>query len=179
MHHEFQTDDPVNSFSGVWKRVITEPRAFFQDMPITGGLPAPLGFLAICLGLCALGFLIFGPRGWTLRIIIEGILRSLVYGALLTVVARNLFASGDGRCRPPMPVNDGAIAYDGWDRLDHELEDFTAALADQPTTEAFLPAVSPGKPISVDAPKPKSRSVRYSRSRPIERPIFAVPMLLE
>lgn len=46
--------------------------------------------------------------------------------------------------RPPMPTNDGPIAYMGEDRLATELDDFAAALADQPVAEAFLPAVSPG-----------------------------------
>jgi 5-methyltetrahydropteroyltriglutamate--homocysteine methyltransferase len=59
-------------------------------------------------------------------------------------VARNLFATGDGRPRPPMPVNDGPIAYDGWDQLDDEVNTFADALAGQPATEVFLPAVSPG-----------------------------------
>jgi 5-methyltetrahydropteroyltriglutamate--homocysteine methyltransferase len=59
-------------------------------------------------------------------------------------VAKNLFASGDGRPRPPMPVNDGPIRYDGWVQLDEELDTFASALTDQPTAEAFLPAVSPG-----------------------------------
>jgi 5-methyltetrahydropteroyltriglutamate--homocysteine methyltransferase len=43
-----------------------------------------------------------------------------------------------------MPTNDGPIAYAGDDRLGAELDDFAAALADQPVAEAFLPAVSPG-----------------------------------
>jgi 5-methyltetrahydropteroyltriglutamate--homocysteine methyltransferase len=59
-------------------------------------------------------------------------------------VARNLFASGAGRPRPPMAVNDGPIAYDGWAQLKDEVDAFAAALADQPAEEAFLPAVSPG-----------------------------------
>jgi 5-methyltetrahydropteroyltriglutamate--homocysteine methyltransferase len=59
-------------------------------------------------------------------------------------VARNLFASGDDRPRPPMPVNDGPIAYVGWDQIDDEIAAFGAALAGQPAEEAFLPAVSPG-----------------------------------
>jgi hypothetical protein len=92
MPQEFQTDDPVTSFPPVWRRVVTEPRAFFHDMPLTGGLPAPLAFLAICLAICGLGFLLIGPRGWSLRIVIEGVLRAFVYAALLTIVARQLFA---------------------------------------------------------------------------------------
>jgi 5-methyltetrahydropteroyltriglutamate--homocysteine methyltransferase len=46
--------------------------------------------------------------------------------------------------RPPMPTNNGPIAYVGQDRLKDDLDNLTAALADQPVAEAFLPAISPG-----------------------------------
>lgn len=92
MHHELETNDLAQSFVGVWKRVTGEPRAFFQEMPVSGGLPAPLAFLTLCLAVSAVGFLVFGPRGWTIRIVIEGVTRSFVYAAVLTVVARQLFA---------------------------------------------------------------------------------------
>jgi 5-methyltetrahydropteroyltriglutamate--homocysteine methyltransferase len=60
-------------------------------------------------------------------------------------VARHLFSSdGTERPRPPMPTNDGPIAYAGWDRLTADLDNLSAAVADQPVTEAFLPAISPG-----------------------------------
>jgi 5-methyltetrahydropteroyltriglutamate--homocysteine methyltransferase len=60
-------------------------------------------------------------------------------------VARRLFVS-DGKelPRPPMPANDGPIAYIGWDQLAAELDTFTAAIENQFVAEAFLPAVSPG-----------------------------------
>ena len=48
------------------------------------------------------------------------------------------------RPRPPMPTNDGPIAYVGHDQLAAELDDFAAALVDQPVAEGFLPAISPG-----------------------------------
>jgi 5-methyltetrahydropteroyltriglutamate--homocysteine methyltransferase len=60
-------------------------------------------------------------------------------------VARRLFSSdGDERPRPPMPTNDGPIAYVGWDQLAADLDNLSAAAAGLPVTEAFLPAVSPG-----------------------------------
>jgi 5-methyltetrahydropteroyltriglutamate--homocysteine methyltransferase len=60
-------------------------------------------------------------------------------------IARRLFTeNGSEQARPPLPRNDGPIAYVGWDRLAAELDDFAAALANQPVAEAFLPAVSPG-----------------------------------
>jgi 5-methyltetrahydropteroyltriglutamate--homocysteine methyltransferase len=60
-------------------------------------------------------------------------------------VARHLFsADGTERPRPPMPVNDGAITYVGWDQLTDDLDTLSAAVESQPVAEAFLPAVSPG-----------------------------------
>jgi 5-methyltetrahydropteroyltriglutamate--homocysteine methyltransferase len=59
-------------------------------------------------------------------------------------VARHLFVS-DGKelPRPPMPTNDGPIAYDGCEQLVTDLDNFSAAIESVPV-EGFLPAVSPG-----------------------------------
>ena len=46
--------------------MVTDPRGVFQDMPIRGGIQAPLLFLVGCLVLAGLGFLIVGPRGFGL-----------------------------------------------------------------------------------------------------------------
>ena len=60
-------------------------------------------------------------------------------------VARQLFVSeGKELPRPPMPTNDGPIAYIGWEPLAAELDTFAATLATRPAVEGFLPAVSPG-----------------------------------
>ena len=96
MHHEFQTDNFADSFIGVWRRVITEPRAFFQDMPLSGGMQNPLIFLTISLAISALGFLIIGPRGFALWFVPAGLIRSLLGALVLMVVARQLFGgTGD------------------------------------------------------------------------------------
>lgn len=60
-------------------------------------------------------------------------------------VARRLFAS-DGKelPRPPMPTNDGPVAYVGWDQLAADLDAFSAEVENRSVEEAFLPAVSPG-----------------------------------
>jgi 5-methyltetrahydropteroyltriglutamate--homocysteine methyltransferase len=58
-------------------------------------------------------------------------------------VARRLF-DPSAEERPPMPTNDGPIAYIGEVPLAAELEDFASALAGQPVAEGFLPAISPG-----------------------------------
>jgi 5-methyltetrahydropteroyltriglutamate--homocysteine methyltransferase len=60
-------------------------------------------------------------------------------------VARRLFVSGGKELpRPPMPSNDGPIAYVGWDPLAADLDIFSVEVASQSVAEAFLPAVSPG-----------------------------------
>jgi 5-methyltetrahydropteroyltriglutamate--homocysteine methyltransferase len=60
-------------------------------------------------------------------------------------VARRLFSSdGEERPRPPMPTNDGPIAYVGWEQLAADLDNLSAATDGLPVAEAFLPAVSPG-----------------------------------
>jgi hypothetical protein len=96
MHEEFRTEQFADSFVGVWKRVVTDPRGFFQDMPTRGGLQAPLLFLVICLVITGLGFLVFGPRGHALMFVIGGALRSFIYAAILVLIARQVFAgTGD------------------------------------------------------------------------------------
>jgi 5-methyltetrahydropteroyltriglutamate--homocysteine methyltransferase len=59
-------------------------------------------------------------------------------------VARQLFVS-DGKelPRPPMPTNDGPVAYDGWADLATDLDNFAVAVENR-DVEGFLPAISPG-----------------------------------
>jgi len=96
MHHEFQTDDFAQSFIGVWKRVTSEPRSFFQEMPVSGGLTNPLIFAVVCLAISGLGFLIIGPRVRALSFVVEGVIRSFVYAALFVLIARQVFGgTGD------------------------------------------------------------------------------------
>jgi 5-methyltetrahydropteroyltriglutamate--homocysteine methyltransferase len=60
-------------------------------------------------------------------------------------VARRLFvADGQELPRPPMPTNDGPIAYLGWEELAADLDFLSAEVENQAVIEAFLPAVSPG-----------------------------------
>jgi hypothetical protein len=93
-HHELQTDDFAASFVGVWRRVTTEPRSFFQEMPVTGGLQNPLVFLVACLAVSGVGFLLVGPRPRAVWFVLEGVVRSFVYAAILMVIARQLFGGG-------------------------------------------------------------------------------------
>jgi len=96
MPHEPQIDTMPESFSPVWRRVMSQPRHFFEDMPVTGGLQNPLVFLLICLGISAVGFLLIGPRALTLWVIVVGIVRAFVGALVLMVVAQQVFhGSGD------------------------------------------------------------------------------------
>jgi hypothetical protein len=96
MHQELQTDNLFESFTGVWKRVTTEPRRFFEEMPVSGGLQNPLLFLLICLAITALGFLVIGPRGLAFWIIVLGLVRAFVGAFVLMIVAQQIFrGSGD------------------------------------------------------------------------------------
>ncbi len=95
MHEEFRPEQSAESFIGVWKRVVTDPRGFFQDMPIRGGIQAPLLFLVGCLVCAALGFLVFGPRGFGLSLVFWGTVRSFLYAAVFMLIARHVF-SGTG-----------------------------------------------------------------------------------
>jgi len=92
MHHEFQTDRPLDSFTGVWRRVTTEPRSFFHDMPVSGGLAQPLLFLTICLAISAVGFVVIGPRWFGLGFLVLGLVRSFVGALVLMLIARQIFA---------------------------------------------------------------------------------------
>ncbi len=82
-------------FLETWRRVVTDPRGFFTDMPQTGGLQEPLVFLGLCAALNALGTLLFG---WSLGGAIAGfiwvIAGAFISAAVLTLVAQHLF---DGR----------------------------------------------------------------------------------
>jgi hypothetical protein len=92
MHEEFRTEQFAESFIGVWKRVVTDPRGFFQDMPIRGGIQAPLLFLVGCLVLAALGFLVVGPRGFGLSVVFWGTVRSFLYALVFMLIARHVFS---------------------------------------------------------------------------------------
>jgi len=92
MHEEFRTEQFAESFVGVWKRVVTDPRGFFQDMPIRGGIQSPLLFLVGCLVLAALGFLVVGPRGFGLSLVFWGTVRSFLYAVVFMLIARQVFS---------------------------------------------------------------------------------------
>ncbi len=84
--------DPVGSFVPTWRRILLDPRAFFESMPLQGGLQAPATFAAICLAIGGVEFLVFGGglKG-ALGLVILGLLRLFFGAAIVTLVAENLF----------------------------------------------------------------------------------------
>jgi hypothetical protein len=89
---EFDPNDPVASFGATWKRVILEPRAFFESLPPAGGLQPPLAFAAICLAIGSIGFMVFGGGiGGLLGLFVIGLLRLFVGSAIVALVAQQLF----------------------------------------------------------------------------------------
>lgn len=79
-------------FGDSWRRVVTEPRAFFAEMPHVGGLPEPLIFLAICLGLNALGVLLTHMSfGAAVNSFFAMGLKALLLAVVLTLVTQQLF----------------------------------------------------------------------------------------
>jgi hypothetical protein len=85
----------VEGLVGTWRRVVTEPHAFVADLPETGGLGEPFGFLAAvaavnAVGVAAVGGGVAGLLGAFVVLVVATVLSA----ALAVLVAQNLF---DGR----------------------------------------------------------------------------------
>jgi len=89
---EFDPQDPIGSFASTWRRIVREPRSFFDTLPTAGGLRAPLAFAAICLALGGFGFMIFGGgiRGFV-GLLAIGLIRLFVGSAIVALIAQQLF----------------------------------------------------------------------------------------
>jgi hypothetical protein len=86
---------PTQGFPETWRRIVTDPRGFFAEMPRTGGLHEPLVFLAVCAVLNGLGSLIFGwGLGGAIAGTISFVVGEFIAAGLLTAIAQHLF---DGR----------------------------------------------------------------------------------
>lgn len=48
--NEFAPQEGPRGFLNLWKRIITDPQAFYQEMPRDGGFENPLIFVGICAG---------------------------------------------------------------------------------------------------------------------------------
>src|SRR5258705_6233126 len=81
---EFDGATALEGFPNTWKRVMTDPRGFFADMPEVGGLQAPLAFLGVSAVINAAGHLVFG---WGLR----GFVRVVLFHILGAFVSAGLF----------------------------------------------------------------------------------------
>lgn len=85
----------VTGFVETWRRVVTDPRGFFMEMPQAGGLQEPLTFLAVCAALNSLGtFLLHWSISGATGTFIVTVLAGFLSAAALTLVAQHLF---DGR----------------------------------------------------------------------------------
>lgn len=108
MSHDVpETPLPGSSFPDTWRRVMTDPRSFFADMPQAGGLAEPTTFLAAVAGLNAVGEMLvcwcfWGAVGTFVATIALGFLMAVV----LTLVAQHLF-EGRGGFEPTFR----AVAY--------------------------------------------------------------------
>jgi hypothetical protein len=90
--YELDMKDFVRSFIGVIKTVILKPKEFYQNMPTTGGFPAPLIFLAVCLGISALiSAIIWGTVAGFFYFLIFGLVVSFIVAAILYFIAQQFF----------------------------------------------------------------------------------------
>ncbi len=82
----------ATGFVETWRRVITDPRGFFADMPHTGGIQEPLIFLAVCAAVYALGTVVVGHGiGSAVSSFVSMVVGGFVSAAVLTLVAQHLF----------------------------------------------------------------------------------------
>lgn len=89
---EFDPKDPLASFAATWRRVLLEPRAFFEGLPEAGGLQPPFFFAVICLAIGGFGFMIFGAgiKG-LFAVLAIGVVRLFVGSAIVALIAQQLF----------------------------------------------------------------------------------------
>jgi hypothetical protein len=96
-----------DAFPSTWRRVMTEPHAFFAELPETGGLGAPAAFLVACAALGAAGHLLVGwGVAGALGVFVGHVLGAIVLAALLVLIAQHLF-DGHGGFEPTFRV----VAY--------------------------------------------------------------------
>ena len=107
MSDMFEARSAVEGFPNTWRRIMTEPHAFFADLPETGGLGGPATFLVICAALNALGHLLVGwGLGGALGIFVGQVVGAFVLAAILVLIAQQLF-DGKGGFEPTFRV----VAY--------------------------------------------------------------------
>ena len=87
----------LEAFPTTWRRIMTDPHGFFADMPETGGLGQPFGFLAICAAVNAAGHLLVGGgvRGLVVALVGQ-LIGAVLVAALFVLVAQHLFEGRGG-----------------------------------------------------------------------------------
>ncbi len=91
-NYEFDPKDFIKSFLDVVRQVFVKPSDFYQHMPVTGGFPSPLIFLAICLGVAALiAALIAGSAVLFLKVLIFGLIFAFIGAGILHFIAQQFF----------------------------------------------------------------------------------------
>lgn len=94
---ESEVRTPVEGFAATWRRIATDPQGFFADMPETGGLVAPLTFLAVCAGINALAhLLLLVGLGGMIAVFVGQLLGAFVAAAAFVIVAQHLFEGRAG-----------------------------------------------------------------------------------
>jgi hypothetical protein len=90
--YEFNPKDFIKSFIGVVKTVFFQPSAFYQHMPTTGGFPAPLIFLAVCLGVSGIiSAIIWGTVAGFFYFLIFGLIFAFIGAGILHFIAHQFF----------------------------------------------------------------------------------------
>lgn len=92
-NYEFDSKDFIKSFLGVAKTVFFQPSDFFQNMRATGGYPAPLIFLAVCLGVSGIiaAIIAGGNVLFFLKFLIFGLIFSFIGAGILHFIAQQFF----------------------------------------------------------------------------------------
>ena len=92
-YYEFNTKDFIKSFVGVTKTVLVKPSDFYQRMPVTGGYPLPLIFLAVCVGVSViLGAIIFGGDLYQIiKLFVVYMLFTFIGAGILHFIAQQFF----------------------------------------------------------------------------------------
>lgn len=91
-------DEPApEDFPTAWQRVLTDPRAFFAELPEAGGLQAPATFLVICAAIRAAGAMLVGLSiGAFFTTLVAQLFWSGVLAAVLVIVAQQVFEGRAG-----------------------------------------------------------------------------------
>lgn len=88
----WSTEDPIGSYASTWRRVMGDPRGFFDTLSPASPLPPALVFALVSFAIGGVGFMLFGGgvKGF-LGLIALGALRVIVGSAIATWIAQQVF----------------------------------------------------------------------------------------